>query len=332
MLTRELPGQARCGLLGPETGRLVASAPVSEPYADEQLAAFLAEAPPAFAERDVAAIRAAIAERARSRPPGPDVHEVRDVDAGGTPARLYRPAPGPLPVVLSLHGGGWSVGNVASHDRMCRRMANASGVAILSLEYRLAPEHPWPASVDDTVAALRWIHAAPDALGEPATAVGVMGDSAGATLAALACLRLRDEEPAAMPRLQVLVYGNFDLTAALSSQADMPPGGGVDAETERWFISQWVPDQARHGDPDVSPLYAPDLSGLPPTVIVSAALDSLRLEADAFAERLRGAGIETELRQEAGMVHNFLLYDEVSPACAAAADRVAADLRERLAR
>ncbi len=80
-----------------------------------------------------------------------------------------------------------------------------------------------------------------------------MGDSAGGTLAALACLRLRDEDPA-MPGLQVLVYGNFDLTAALSSQADMPPGGGVDPETERWFVSQWVPDEARRGDPDVSPL------------------------------------------------------------------------------
>jgi acetyl esterase len=93
-----------------------------------------------------------------------------------------------------------------------------------------------------------------------------------------------------------------------------------------------MPDEARRGDPDVSPLYAADLSGLQPTVIVSAALDSLRLEADAFAERLRGAGIETELRQEPGMVHNFLRYDEVSRACAGAADRVAAHLRERLVR
>lgn len=285
-----------------------------------------------FAQPEVAAIREGIARRAAARTPGPDLPEVRNLRIGELPARLYRPVAGPAPLVVYLHGGGWTIGSLDSHDRMCRRLADGSGAAVLAIDYRLAPEHPWPASVDDTVAALRWVATAPAGLGEAPTAVAVAGDSAGGTLAALGCLRLRDEYPPALPDLQVLLYANTDLTGSQPSMREKATGWGLDAATVRFFNSQWVPDQARWSDPEVSPLHAPDLSGLPSALVVSAEHDPLRDESEAYARRLRDAGVQVELRREPGLIHGFMTLDEISPACAAAADRVAADLRARLTR
>jgi acetyl esterase len=302
---------------------------VPGPFADEQLAAFVAQPSP-FAGFDVAAMREGIAQRARARSRGPAMRAVGQLRIGALAARVYRPAAGRTPLVVYLHGGGWTIGSLDSHDRMCRRLADGSGAAVLAIGYRLAPEHPWPASVDDTVAALRWVASAPAELGEAPSAVAVAGDSAGGTLAALACLRLRDEYPAALPRLQVLLYANTDLTGAQPSMREKAAGWGLDADAVRFFNSQWVPDQARWADPGVSPLHAPDLSGLPSALIITAEHDPLRDESEAYARRLRDAGVEVELRREPGLIHNFMLLDETSPACAAAADRVAADLRTRL--
>src|SRR5450631_909466 len=148
-----------------------------------------------FAGFDVAAMREGIGQRARARSPGPDMQAVRELRIGAVPARLYRPVAGRLPLVVYLHGGGWTIGSLESHDRMCRRLADGSGAAVLAIGYRLAPEHPWPASVDDTVAALRWVASAPAELGEAPGAVAVVGDSAGGTLAALACLRCSTRTP-----------------------------------------------------------------------------------------------------------------------------------------
>jgi acetyl esterase len=303
---------------------------VSGSFADEQLAAYVAQLDRAPEVLDVAVLREGIAQRARARAPGPDMHAVRELRIGGLPARLYRPVPGPAPLAVYLHGGGWTMGSLESHDRLCRLLAAGSGVAVLAIDYRLAPEHPWPASVDDTVAVLRWVAAAPAELGEPPTAVAVAGDSAGGCLAALACLRLRDEYPAALPGLQVLLYANTDLAGAQPSMREKAHGWGLDADRVRFFNSQWVPDQARWSDPGVSPLYAADLSGLPGALVVTAENDPLRDESEAYASRLRDAGVEVELRREPGLIHNFMTLDEISPACAAAGDRVAADLRARL--
>jgi acetyl esterase len=305
---------------------------VPGPFADEQLAAYMAEPAPMFAQPEVTAMREGIALRAAARTPGPDLPEVRNLRIGELPARLYRPVAGPAPLVVYLHGGGWTIGSLDSHDRMCRRLADGSGAAVLAIDYRLAPEHPWPASVDDTVAALRWVATAPAGLGEAPTAVAVAGDSAGGTLAALGCLRLRDEYPPALPDLQVLLYANTDLTGSQPSMREKATGWGLDAATVRFFNSQWVPDQARWSDPGVSPLHAPDLSGLPSALVVSAEHDPLRDESEVYARRLRDAGVQVELRREPGLIHGFMTLDEISPACAAAADRVAADLRARLTR
>ena len=261
---------------------------------------------------------------------------MRDLRSASSGA-LYRPVPGPAPLVVYLHGGGWTIGSLESHDRVGRRLADGSGAAVLAIGYRLAPEHPWPASVEDTVAALRWVASGParlgpEGLGQAPNAVAVAGDSAGGTLAALGCLRLRDEYPPALPDLQVLLYANTDLTGSQPSMREKATGWGLDAATVRFFNSQWVPDQARWPDPGVSPLFAPDLSGLPGALVVSAEHDPLRDESEAYARRLRDAGVAVELRREPGLVHGFMTLDEISPACAAAVDRVASDVRATLSR
>jgi acetyl esterase len=297
--------------------------------ADEELAAYLRQPAP-VGGLDVAAMREGIAARAKARAPGPPMSDVRELRIGALPARLYRAEPEASPVVVYLHGGGWTVGGLESHDRMCRRLARGAGVAVLAIDYRLAPEHPWPASVDDSVSALRWVASTPEELGGAPSAVAVAGDSAGGTLAALACLRLRDESPASLPALQVLLYANTDLTGSQPSMRENATGWGLEAATVRFFNSQWVPDESRWGDPGASPLHARDLSGLPSALIVSAEHDPLRDESEAYARRLAEAGVEVELRREPGLIHGFMTLDDVSPACAAAADRVAADVRARL--
>jgi acetyl esterase len=254
---------------------------------------------------------------------------VRDLETAGLPARLYRPRPEPVPLVLYLHAGGWTVGSVVAADRLCRRLAVAAGATVLSLEYRLAPEHPWPASIDDTVATMRWIAAAPEEL-DGLGPWGALGDSAGGTLATLACQRLREEDPAALPAVQALIYANTDLTGSQPSMRENAEGGGLDPKAVRWFNSQWVADESRWGEEGVSPLAAADLSGMPPALIVSAERDPLRDELEAYAARLREAGNEVAARREPGMIHNFLQMDEGSPAAAAAADRIGRELGEML--
>lgn len=303
---------------------------MADPFADAPLADYVAQASQAFGELDVAQLRDVIAARAALRTPGPDLHAVTAVTAGQQPARLYRPSPAPGAVVLYLHGGGWTIGSIESHDRMCRRLAHRSGLAVLSLGFRLAPEDPWPASVEDTVAALQWIAGRPAELHGCAERVAVGGDSAGGTLGALACLRLRDTGPDALPSLQVLLYANTDLSGGCPSMVDKAHGWGLDVETIRFFNRQWVPDESRWSDPGVSPLHAPDLADLPQALIVSAEHDPLRDESEAYGRRLVQAGVLTTVRREPGLIHNFMLLDEVSPACAAAADRVADDIRMRL--
>lgn len=298
-------------------------------YADAQMEALALRPSPFGDDPDVGEARAALDERAAQKQPGPEMDTVREVEIEGLPARLYRPAPEPMPLVLYLHAGGWTVGSVAAADRLCRRLAVAAGAAVLSLEYRLAPEHPWPASVDDAVATMRWIAGGPEELAGLAP-WGALGDSAGGTLVTLACQRLRTEDPAALPAAQALIYANTDLTGSHPSMRENAEGGGVDPKAVRWFNAQWVPDESRWGEEGVSPLAAADLTAMPPSLIVSAEHDPLRDELEAYADRLREAGNQVTARREPGMIHNFLQLDEASPAAAAAADRIARELGDLL--
>jgi acetyl esterase len=309
---------------------------VTESLADAELTAFIGEfnalqMPPA-AEIGAEAMRAAAEQRAATRPKGPEMSTVHDISVPPLDlrARLYRPTAAATALVLYLHGGGWVIGDLETHDRACRRLAASSGVSVLALDYRRAPEHPWPAAVDDAVNALQWIASRPKELRMQPGAVAIAGDSAGGATAALACLRIRDEAPDAAPDAQLLVYANTDLSSSGGSMHEKGHGYGLDRADIEWFNSQWVPDPTMLTDPRVSPLFAPDLESLPPATVITCEHDPLRDQGEAYAERLREAGVVTTARREPGMVHNFLLWDMISPACAAASDRVAADLAAAL--
>jgi acetyl esterase len=302
-------------------------------FADSGIARYLIEinAGPDEGESTVEELRRGGAARARFLPPGPELHELRDLEIEGLHARLYRPSPDPVPLILYLHGGGWTFGSVATHDRLTRLLAHLSGAAVLSLDYRLAPEHPWPAAVDDAITALDWIAGKPAVLGEvDYGSVAIAGDSAGGTLATLACLRLRDTHPDALPALQLLIYPNTDLAGDHPSMREKGSGYGLSEDAVRFFIRQWVPDQSQRSDPRVSPLHADNLGGLPAAVIVTAEHDPLRDEGELYAERLRDAGVGVVLRREPGLIHNFMRLDHISPASARAIERVAQDLSGRL--
>ena len=304
--------------------------------ADQELAAFVAAvrrdpAPPA---REVGAVetRRGQRERVRNGPRGPEVGSVEDLAVGpsGVPCRLYRPEGESRGTVVFLHGGMWVIGDLESHDRACRRLVHAAGVTVVAVDYRRAPEHVWPAAVDDAVAVLRW---ARDDAGTAAATGGagplaVMGDSAGGNLATLACLRLRDAgEP--LPALQVLAYPNTDLTLSRPSVRSKGTGWGLDADAVAWGAELWVPDAARRADPAVSPLFA-DLAGLPPAIVVTAEHDPLRDEGDSYASKLSAAGVPVRHRRETGELHGFLTMDALSPSAASAGERLFADVAELL--
>jgi acetyl esterase len=314
---------------------------------DPELGAYVAELRrnpgPPNAELGVLALRAAQAKRVAARPRGPSVSSVSDFALDvphPLPVRLYRPGVEPCPLVVYLHGGGWTVGDLESHDSTCRRLAVAAGCAVLAVDYRRAPEHPWPAAVDDAVTALRWALSDTStgstvsdmSMGSTVsdtsmgwTAIGVAGDSSGGNLAALACLRLRSDGDK-LPAMQGLFYPNTDLTLSSPSVLEKATGWGLDADAVRWFISQWVPDESMRADPRVSPLFEPVLAGLPPALVVTAEHDPLRDEGDAYAERLSSSGVPVIHRRERGLIHGFLGLDAVSPAAAAASERLFADL------
>jgi len=305
--------------------------------ADQELTDFIASfnksAPPPAAQAGAIALRKATAERTATRPRGPELHRVDDVDvaADGPLVRVYRPTADASGVLAYFHGGGWVIGDLDSHDRACRRLAAASGVVVVSVDYRRAPEHPWPAAIDDAIRVVRWVSRTPDELGGPVGRVGVGGDSAGGTIAALTSQRLRDESPELLPAAQFLLYANTDLTNSGHSMTTKGHGFGLDVADIEWFNAQWVPDRSMWTNPNVSPLFCEDLAGLPPTFVVTCEHDPLRDQAEEYARHLSAAGVPTVARREPGMVHNFMLWDLVSPACAAAAERVAHDIASALA-
>jgi acetyl esterase len=270
---------------------------------------------------DVEALRCAARARAARRPRGPRMASVADV-AEPVSSRHYRPVDERRPLLVFLHGGMWLLGDLETHDRLCRRIAADAGVEVLAVDYRRAPEHPWPAAVDDAVAVVR--HAA----AHLAAIVAIGGDSAGGCLAALTCLALRDAGDPDVLAAQILVCPNTDLTGAHRSMIEKGTGFGLDAGDVRWAAAQWMPDVARHRDGDVSPLHAADLSGLPAAVVVTVEHDPLRDEGDAYAARLAAAGVPVTHRCEPGLSHGFV--QGMAPAATAAFERLIADVRAGL--
>lgn len=241
----------------------------------------------------------------RALPPSTAVvHEIRDIDAGGVPARLYRPSERTdLGLLVYFHGGGWVLGDLDSHDDVCRRLANGSGHAVLSVDYRLAPEHPFPAGLEDAIGATRWAAANAAALGCRADRLAVGGDSAGGTFAAVIA------QLAPVPLVfQLLVYPATDATCSHPSHVENGTGYFLTKGSMDWFFGHYLSGGAGSAtDPRVSPLYAADdvLAAAPPALVITAEYDPLRDEGDAYAARLAAAGVPTSHVRFSGQFHAF---------------------------
>ena len=262
-------------------------------------------------------------------PAGPDVESVRDIvipsRAGGMPARVYSPSPDARGLVLYYHGGGWVVGTLDGWDASVRGLAVASGCDVVSVDYRLAPEHVFPAAADDAYDALVWAASASGlAAGRP---VVVAGDSAGGNLAAVSALRARDSggPPVA---LQVLVYPVVD--SDLDRRSYLEYDGDefiLNRRDMSWFWDQYTPDPAARANPYASPLRACSLSGLPPAYLVTAEHDPLRDEGFAYADRLRAARVPVEHRHFGSQIHAFFTFTGVLDDADKAVSEVAAAIR-----
>jgi acetyl esterase len=268
---------------------------------------------------------------------GEPVAKVEDMTipgpAGDLPVRVYWPSAEPdLPVVAFFHGGGFTIGNCDTHDGTSRAIANRSGAIVMSVEYRLAPEHTFPAPLDDCYAAAAWLAANAASLGGDGSRLAVAGDSAGGNLAAAVALRARD---AAGPRIafQLLVYPVTDLSSSRDrheSQRTNATGYFLTHTQMEWFRSQYLRDDSAGDDPLASPLVADDLSGLPPALVVTAEFDPLRDEGEAYAARLREAGVPTTLRRVDGVFHGFFSMIGLIPGSAEAVDAAGTALRDAL--
>jgi len=236
------------------------------------------------------------------------VHSVEDLmidgPAGAIPVRIYRPSAAPAPVHVHFHGGGWVIGDLDTHDRDCREICVGADCIVVAVDYRLAPEHIFPAAPEDCYAALCWATANLDSLCALPGAVSVGGDSAGGNLAAAVALMARDRNGPAIA-MQLLIYPVTDATMESGSYRDNADGYLLSRTMMSWFWDHYCPDLALRADPLASPITAEDLAGLPPALVMTAEFDPLRDEGEAYAERLIAAGVEVEVRRFDGLIHGF---------------------------
>jgi acetyl esterase len=275
--------------------------------------------------------------RPASTPEAPAIGPVKDLAAegplGSIPLRLYRPAgvdaAARLPVLVYFHGGGWVIGDLDTHDTLCRQLTAEAGVSVVSVDYRLAPEHKFPAAVDDSWAATRWVFAHAAELGVDGGRLAVGGDSAGGNLAAVVALLARDGGGPAI-RLQVLLYPVTDTNTETDSYRANAEGFLLTRESMRWFFDHYVRGEADAADWRLSPLRAPSLAGVAPALVVTAGFDPLRDEGEAYARRLREAGVRVDAVCYGGMIHGFAPMGRLIRTGNRAVSLVAGTLRHEL--
>jgi acetyl esterase len=284
---------------------------------------------------DAAEIRASIEAFATAgRDRAEDVAHVEDREipgpAGTIPIRVYRPSDDTdLPVLVWFHGGGWTIGSLETHDMTCRSLTNATGCTVVSVDYRLAPEHKFPAAVDDCFAATEWVAANATDLGGDPERIAVGGDSAGGNLAAVVSLLARD---AGAPRLmfQLLVYPVTDHEFDRPSMHENATGYFLERESMRWFYDHYLRTERDGADWRFSPFRADDLSGLPPAFVLTAEFDPLRDQGEAYARALEEAGVPVEARRYDGVFHGFFGMRDLMEPAQEAFDDVTKALRKAL--
>ena len=271
------------------------------------------------------------------QPAAVEVASIRDVTVPGPDGalrlRIYRPLGSlpdeALPCLLFLHGGGWVIGNLESHDRLCRRLANVARVCVIAVDYRLAPEHPFPAALDDAAAALRWVAGHAVELSIAPGRIGIGGDSAGGNLAAVLALMGRDgSAPPVMH--QTLIYPVVDLTAASDSYRTVTSGVPLTAATMHYFIGHYTPDARDRSDWRASPLKASSLAGTPPALVVTVSHDPLCDEGRAYARRLEHDGVRVTSLHLSDQIHGMLMSGKLVRASNLAVDFVGAAIGEAL--
>ena len=266
-------------------------------------------------------------------PPVAKVQDHRIPSAGASIAvREYQPvgrdASAGLPALVYLHGGGWTIGDLETHDVLCRTLCAGAHCVVLSVDYRLGPEHPFPAAYDDALAAFKWVGAQAGALGVDAARIAIGGDSAGGNLAAAACIGLQDH--AAKPAFQLLIYPATDMRAVAPSHATNGQGYLLTSEAIAWFRGNYVA-QADWSDWRASPLLAPSHAGLPPALVLTAGFDPLRDEGLQYADALSAAGVACEYICFERQIHGFITMGRVLREANTATDLCAAALRRAFA-
>ena len=281
--------------------------------------------------------------RSVTQPLPPEVALVRELQAdgprGAIPLRLYRPLgasdAAALPVLVYFHGGGWVIGDLDTHDTLCRELANGAGCAVVAVDYRMGPEHHFPAAVDDCIAATRWVHAQAGALQLDATRLAVGGDSAGGNLAAVVAIAARDggiDAAAPVPiAWQLLIYPATDQHRSAPSHATNGQGYLLTSDTMDYFTGHYIADPAQYRDWRASPLLHPDLSRLPPALVLTAGYDPLRDEGAAYAEKLTAAGNRASYVCFERQIHGFITMGKVIDEANTAVALCAAELKRALA-
>ncbi|HYB42921.1 MAG TPA: alpha/beta hydrolase [Candidatus Methylomirabilis sp.] len=279
--------------------------------------------------------RESIRSRTAALGPFEDVAAVADhrvpVKGGEITVRTYSPGgAGPHPVLVFYHGGGWVIGDLYTHDGICRSLANAAGCVVASVDYRLAPEWKYPVGAEDSYAALLWVVANAGRLGIDPRRVAVGGDSAGGNLATVVALMARDRRGPALTQ-QTLVYPVTNHDFDTLSYRENATGYLLTREGMRWFWRHYLAQEGQGEEPYASPLMAPSLAGLPPALVITAGCDPLRDEGETYAGRLRDAGVPVTLTRYEGMFHGFFRMTRLLDKARAALDEVAGSLRKALA-
>ena len=270
----------------------------------------------------------------RAPPPGPEVYRVDDMAIAGpdgpVPVRIYRPSDAPaLPILVWYHGGGWVVGTLDLADATARRLCVLGECIVISVDYRLAPESPYPAGRDDSYAAAVWAYQNAPRFGGDASRIAVGGDSAGGTLATVVAQMIRDR--AGIPlRYQLLVYPVTDAAMDTASYRENTTFG-LTPDSMRWYWDLYVPKGVDRSDAYLSPLHAKSLEGLPPAYVVTAECDPLRDEGNAYAAALRSAGVPVESECFVGQIHGFFGNAHYFPEAMRAVETAAAHLRKAFA-